>query len=214
MSRCAVASTDDRSAPARAANDVGVGVDGADNLDDRLDARLREAHGSSDSGRWEDLAADLCEQWRLEEAEACARRALDLGRPAAAFYLALACERQDRHVEAVEAYEVAISANVAAALVNQGAVWQFLGQRERARQRYQEAIEADDPLGHIRMGQLHEADGNLASAEENYRLALAKEWPSAQSRLGIVLAKQERWAEAEPLLGQAATDGEDADARS
>lgn len=116
--------------------------------------------------------------------------------------------------EAVQAYQRAIDAGVIEAIVNQGAVWQQLGDLEQARQRYQQAIEAGDLLGHIRLGQLLEKAGQVSQAQAHYEIALQGGWPSAPSALGLLLARQESWREAELLLRVAAEFPDDADARS
>jgi len=48
----------------------------------------------------------------------------------------------------------------------------------------------------------------------HYRIALQGGWPSASSALGLLLAEQESWSDAEPLLQVAAQSPDDADARS
>ena len=179
-----------------------------------LNERLSQVQLSRDPREWAELSADLCDEWRLEEAIACARTAIRLGCDAAAFDLGRALSRQDRDEEAIQAYQQAIDAGVVEAILNQGSLWQYLGDLEQARQRYQQAIEAGDLLGHIRLGQLLETAGQLAQAEAHFRIAVQSRWPSASSALGLLLARQESWAETEPLLRAAAESPDDAEARS
>lgn len=194
------------------AADAGTEDDG--DVGEALNERLSRARASGDPQGWAGLGADLCDEWRLEEATACLQTSVLLGCEEAAFDLGRALDLQDRLEEAVQAYQQAIDAGVVEAILNQGTVWQQLGDHERARQRYQQAVEAGDLLGHIRLGQLMEAAGQVDQAQVHYRTALQGGWPSASSALGLLLAKQELWSDAEPLLQVAARSPDDVEARS
>ena len=75
-----------------------------------LDTRLQRLQASDDVYALIDLGCDLADVGRQTDAERCFRRAADLGDSVAAFNLGNALAAQKRLPEAVEAYEVALSA--------------------------------------------------------------------------------------------------------
>jgi tetratricopeptide (TPR) repeat protein len=191
-------------------------VDEDDRLEwDALDGRLVRIAQESDPAAWVRLAGDLCEAWhRPEDAADLAGRAVRAGLRDAAFELGLALNRQGLLEQAAGAYRMAVDAGVVQALVNRGSVLERLDRPDEAREHYLRAVEAGDPLGHVRLGRMAEADGDLDEAERRYRVALEAGWWSAPGSLGILLAQQGRWAEAEPHLAEAARHPDESDPRS
>ena len=78
----------------------------------------------------DDLGGDLLDEWRLDDAIECFTVAMNLGKPDAAFGLALALKRDSREVEAAAMYERAIEAGVVEAILNHGVMLEFLGDRD------------------------------------------------------------------------------------
>jgi len=121
---------------------VGVGED--------LEDRLRAAATSIDIDGLLDLGCALADGDRLHEAEACFRRASDLGSPAAAFNLGNSLAAQERWLEAVAAFELALKRGAIDAWLNLGHVLHELGDLAGEIRAYEQAEDAGDsggPLG-------------------------------------------------------------------
>jgi tetratricopeptide (TPR) repeat protein len=121
---------------------VGMGED--------LDDRLRAAATSVDMDKLLDLGCALADSDRLPDAEACFRRASDLGSPAAAFNLGNSLAAQECWLEAVAAFELALARGENDAWLNLGLVLHELGDLGGEIRAYEQAEDAGDsggPLG-------------------------------------------------------------------
>jgi tetratricopeptide (TPR) repeat protein len=121
---------------------VGMGED--------LDDRLRAAATSVDVDKLLDLGCALADIDRLRDAEACFRRASDLGSPAAAFNLGNSLAAQECWLEAVASFELALERGENDAWLNLGLVLHELGDLAGEIRAYEQAEDAGDsggPLG-------------------------------------------------------------------
>ena len=121
---------------------VGMGED--------LDDRLRAATTSVDMDKLLDLGCALADSDRLPDAEACFRRASDLGSPAAAFNLGNSLAAQECWLEAVASFELALERGENDAWLNLGLVLHELGDLAGEIRAYEQAEDAGDsggPLG-------------------------------------------------------------------
>ena len=97
-----------------------------------LDARLVAVQGSTDPRAWNEVGCDLSDAGRLDEAEACFRRAVALGASWVEFNLGNTLRDLGRTGEARAAYERAVAAGEDDALLNLGLLHRDEGRVEQA----------------------------------------------------------------------------------
>jgi tetratricopeptide (TPR) repeat protein len=124
-----------------------------------LEVRLRRVRTSADVDELLDLGCDLADAGRHSDAEACFRRAADLGEPVAWFNLGNALASQQRWEESVAAYEQAIAGGEPDAWRNLGRVLETLGDLAGAMRAYRGAAEAGDLQGGLQLAFLLQEQG-------------------------------------------------------
>jgi tetratricopeptide (TPR) repeat protein len=118
---------------------VGMGED--------LEGRLRAALTSVDVGELLDLGCTLADSDRAPDAEACFRRASDLGSPEGAFNLGNSLAAQERWLDAVAVFELALERGETDAWLNLGLVLHELGDLAGEIRAYWQAEVAGDSAG-------------------------------------------------------------------
>jgi len=119
-------------------------------MDQDLEGRLRAALTSVDLDEMLDLGCALADRDRHRDAEACFRRAADLGSPEGAFNLGNSLAAQECWLEAVAAFELALERGETDAWLNLGLVLHELGDLAgeiRAYERAEAAGDSGGPLG-------------------------------------------------------------------
>ena len=135
-------------------------------MTDDLDARLARLQGSDDVHALIDLGCDFADEGRQVDAEACFRRAAELGDTVGSFNLGNALAAQQRWPEAVDAYEVALAGGEADAWRNLGKVLEDLGDLAGAMRAYRGAVDAGDLEGGLQLAFLHREQGERDAAME------------------------------------------------
>lgn len=149
------------------------------------------------------LGCDLDDAGRHVEAEACFRRAVELGLDWVWFNLGNSLLAQRRHEEAIAAYQHAIEAGQTDAWLNMGFAMEDVGDFVGATEAYRAAQGRGDPKAAMSLAFLLRTVGNRREA-----VTVATRAAEAGDELAKAVSAVWAWDEAEdPALEQALRDG-------
>ena len=157
-------------------------------MDEDLDERLRAAAASVDMDELVGLGCDLADSDRFPDAEACFRRASDLGSPVAALNLGNSLASQERWLEAVAAFELALDRGETDAWRNLGLVLRELGDLAGEIRAYERAEDAGDSGGALGIAFALRAQGDREAA-----MAAAQRSASAGYELAAAVVACWQW---------------------
>jgi len=140
-------------------------------VDDEFAQRLATLESCTDTDVLVKLGCELATWDRLEDAERCFRRAIDLGSTVALFDLGNTLAERHRWSEAIATYERAIALGDTGSWLNLGHVLQEVGDLGGAMRAFREASEAGDSEGTLALAFSLREQGELDQAEDVARRA-------------------------------------------
>lgn len=146
--------------------------------------RLAAEAGYTDA--WLNLGVSLRQLGRLDEAEQCCRRAIELGEVGDGWNnLGNVMRQRERMVEAEECWRKAAAAGSGPAMTSVGVCHYGRGEVQQAEQWFRRSAETGDPTGMLNLATLLKQTGRMAEAEGWLRRAAgATSFPAAGGTVG------------------------------